>query len=79
MSSHLVCLRNLEFGWAFQDPACDIQSQVSGTLVKGPRGVMRRAALQTRPRRHYRPDSVQDDKNTTLPHNPEPGNNLKAV
>jgi hypothetical protein len=22
-------LRNLDFGWSFQNPACDIQSQVS--------------------------------------------------
>ena len=43
-------LRNLDFGWSFQNPACDIQSQVSWTLVKGPRGVMRRAASQTEPR-----------------------------
>jgi len=31
------CLLNLDFGWSFQNPACDVQSQVSRTLVKGPR------------------------------------------
>jgi hypothetical protein len=33
-----VGLRNLDFGWFFQNPACNIQSQVSWTLVKGPPG-----------------------------------------
>jgi len=30
------CLRNLDFGWPFQNPARDVQSQVSWTLVKRP-------------------------------------------
>jgi hypothetical protein len=36
------------------------------------RKVMRRAALQTRPRCHNRPDSLQDDRNTPPPITPSP-------
>jgi len=68
-------LRNLDFGWSFQNPACDIQSQVSWTLVKGPRGVMRRAASQTKPRWHWRPSPVPDNKCTTSPATPSPAKN----
>ena len=59
------CLRNLDFGWSFQNPARDVQSQVSWTLVKRLRRVMRRTALQTKPRSDCRPDPVQNNKNTT--------------
>lgn len=65
-------LRNLDFGWSFHNPACDIQSQVSWTLVKGPWGVMRCAASQTKPRWHCRPGLVQDDKNATSLATPGP-------
>jgi len=73
------CLRNLDFGWPFQNPACDVQSQVSWTLVKRPRGVMRRTALQTKPRWDCRPGPVQKDKNTTSPRNPGTSNKRNRV
>lgn len=59
------CLRNLDFRMVFPKPCRDVQSQVSWTLVKRPRRVMRRTALQTKPRWNCRPGPVQNDKNTT--------------
>jgi hypothetical protein len=70
-------LRNLDFGWSFQNPACDIQSQVSWTMVKGPRGVMRRTASQTKPRWHCRPSLAPDDKHAPSPTTPSPATNAR--
>jgi hypothetical protein len=64
---------------SFQNPARDVQSQVSWTLVKRPRGVMRRTALQTKPRWDCRPGPVQKDKNTTSPRNPGTSNKRNRV
>jgi len=65
------CLRNLDFRMVLPKP-CP-RRPVTGlvdSLVKRPRRVMRRTALQTKPRWDYRPGPVQNDKNTTSLLNP---------
>ncbi len=70
-------LRNLDFGWSFETPACNIQSQVSWTLVKGPR--------ESCDARHRRPNpgGVVDQvlsrlTRTQPPHNPAAINAIES-